>query len=136
MGPHLPVPDLCPVFGHMRQAGTTFYIPDIYPAASRDVLWEIIEEALCPWRNYQPILPNGLKSSVPITRPRTRSPVMPRVFELHQALYARHAAALKRTKLAIIRVFSMQSGVSDDTVARDLNFIAARLGPDWRVAPH
>ncbi len=138
MGPHLPVADLRPVFGHMRQAGTTFYIPDIYPVPSRDALREIIEEAL---RACKP--PAHLAEWFEIVRSdntaKNQIPRYARVFELQhylRALYARHAAALKRTKSAIIRVFSMYLGVSDDTVARDLNFIAARLGPDWYLAPH
>ena len=72
MGAYLPVADLRPVLGHMRQGGTTFYIPDICPIPSRDKLRERIEETLRD-RNAPPISRSGLRLSIRTTWRRTRS---------------------------------------------------------------
>jgi len=136
MGVHLPVVDLRPVLGHMRQGGTTFYIPDICPMPSRDKLRDILEEAL---RNRD--APDYLKEWFEIVHSdnvaKNQIPRFARIFELQhylRALYARHAAALERKKSAIVIAGSEYLGVSDDTIERDLAIIADRLGPDWYLA--
>ena len=135
MGVHLPVADLRPVLGHMRQGGTTFYIPDICPIPSRDKLREVIEEAL-RGRNPPAYLAEWFEIVHSDNVAKNQIPRYARVFELQhyiRALYARHAAALERKKSAIIVAFSGYLGISDDTIERDLNFIAGRLGPDWHL---
>jgi hypothetical protein len=136
MGVHLPVADLRPVLGHMRQGGTTFYIPDICPVPSRDKLREILEEAL---RNRN--APDYLAEWFEIVRSdnfaKNQIARYARVFELQhyiRALYARHAAALKRKKSALILALSEYLYKSEDSVERGLKFIADRLGPDWHFA--
>jgi hypothetical protein len=57
-----------------------------------------------------------------------------RVFEIQhymRALHARHAAALERKKSAVIIAISTYLKISDDTVERDLSFVADRIGPNW-----
>ena len=133
MGVHLPVVDLRPVLGHMRQGGTTFYIPDICPVPSRDKLREILEEALRD-RHAPGYLAEWFEIVHSDNAAKNQIPRYGRVFELQhylRALYARHAEALERKKSAIIIAISEYLGVSDDTIERDLSFIADRLGPDW-----
>lgn len=136
MGVHLPVADLRPVLGHMRQGGTTFYIPDIWPVPSRDKLRDILEEAL---RNRD--APDHLKEWFEIVHSdnvaKNKITRFARIFELQhylRALYARHAAALERKTPAIMTAISEYLGVSDDTIERDWASIADRLGPDWYLA--
>lgn len=136
MGVHLPVTDLRPVLGHMRQGGTTFYIPDICPVPSRDELRKILEEAL-----RQPNAPDYLAEWFEIVHSdnvaKNQILRFARIFELQhylRALYARHGATLKRKKSALVLALSEYLGVSDDTIERDLKFIADRLGPDWHLA--
>lgn len=136
MGVHLPVVDLRPVLGHMRQGGTTFYIPDICPIPSRDKLREILEEALRD-RNAPDYLAEWFEIVHSDNVAKNQIPRYARVFEVQhylRALYGRHAAALERKKSALIVAISGYLGVSDDTLERDLAFIAGRLGPDWYLA--
>jgi len=136
MGVHLPVIDLRPVLGHMRQGGTTFYIPDICPIPSRDKLREILEEALRD-RNAPDYLAEWFEIVHSDNMAKNQIPRYARIFEVQhylRALYARHAVALERKKSAIILAISEYLGVSDDSIERDLNFVAERLGPDWYLA--
>ncbi len=103
---------------------------------SRDKLREILEEAL---RN--PRGPDHLAEWFAIVHSdnvaKNQIPRYGRLFELQhymRALYARHAAALERKKSSLVLALSAYLGVSDDTIERDLNFIAGRLGPDWHLA--
>jgi hypothetical protein len=135
MGVQLPVVDLRPVLGHMQQGGTTFYIPDICPVPSRDKLREIMEEALRDQNS-----PAHLKEWLEIVHSdnvaKNQIPRYGRILEIQhymRALYARHAAALERKKSAVVVVISLFLQVSDDTVERDLAFIAERLGANWHL---
>jgi hypothetical protein len=133
MGVHLPVVDLRPVLGHMRQGGTTFYIPDIFPVPSRDKLREIMEEALRD-QNSPAHLEEWLEIVHSDNVAKNQIPRYGRIFEIQhyvRALYARHAAALDRKKSAVVVAISLFLQVSDDTVERDLAFIAERLGANW-----
>jgi len=133
MGVHMPVVDLRPVLGHMRHGGTTFYIPDICPIPSRDKLREILEEALRD-RNAPDYLAEWFEIVHSENAAKNQIPRYARIFEVQhylRALYARHAAALERKKSDVILAISEYLGVSDDSIGRDVSFIAERLGPDW-----
>ena len=133
MGVHLPVVDLRPVLGHMRQGGTTFYIPDICPIPSRDKLREILEEALRD-RNAPDYLAEWFEIVHSDNVAKNQIPRYARIFEVQhylRALYARHAVALERKKSAIVLAISEDLKVSDDSIERDLSFIADRLGSEW-----
>ena len=136
MGPYLPVVDLRPVLGHMRQGGTTFYIPDICTVPSRDKLRELLEEALRD-RSGPDHLAEWFGIVQSDNAAKNQIPRYARIFEVQhylRALYARHPAALERKKSALIVAISGYLGVSDDTIERDLSFIADRLGPDRYLA--
>ena len=135
MGMHLPVMDLRPVLGHMRQGGTVFYIPDICPIPSRDKIREILEEALRDRSG-----PDHLLEWFEIVHSdnvaKNQIPHYARIFEVQhymRVLYTRHAVALERKKSALMLAFSAYLGVSDDTVERDAGLIADRLGRDWHL---
>lgn len=136
MGIHLPVTNLRPVLGHMRQGGTTFYIPDICPVPSRDELRELLEEAL-RGRNAPRYLEEWFEIVHADNVAKNQIPRFARLFEMQhyvRTIYARHAEALQRKKSAVVLAISQYLQTSDDTVERDLSFIASRLGPDWYLA--
>jgi len=124
VGPSLPVTDLRPILGHMRHGGTTLYIPDTCPIASRDELRHTLEEILRSRRapdrlaewfrmvrsanvDKEPPVKSGSAASKPQpgkTRPSNLIPRYGRIFEVQhyvRALYARHEAALRRKKSAL-----------------------------------
>jgi hypothetical protein len=133
MGTHMPISDLRPVLGHMRRGGTTFYIPDVYPVPARDTLRAMVEEAL---RNHH--APDYLTEWFDIVNSdnvaKNQIPRYGRIFEVQhylRALHSRHSEALRRKKSALIFALAEYFRVSDDTIERDLRFIASRLGSDW-----
>lgn len=136
LGVHLPVVDLRPVLGHMRQGGTTFYIPDICSVPSRDKLREILEEALRD-RNSPDHLREWFEMVHSDNVAKNQIPRYGRIFEIQhymRALHTRHSVALERKKSAVIVAIATYLKVSDDTVERDLALIADRLGPNWYLA--
>ena len=133
MGVHLPVLDLRPVLGHMRQGGTTFFIPDICPVPSRDKLRELIEEAL-----RSPRGPDYLAEWFEIVHSdnvaKNQIHRYARIFEVQhymRALYARHEKALQRKKSALMFAFATFFNVGEDSIERDLALVTGRLGPTW-----
>jgi hypothetical protein len=110
--------------------------PDICPVPSRDKLREILEEALRE-RSAPDYLSEWFEIVHSDNVAKNQIPRYARIFEVQhylRALYARHAAALERKKSAIALAISEYLTVSDDSIERDLSFIADRLGPDWYLA--
>lgn len=131
----LPVTDLRPVLGHMRHGGKTFYIPDICPVPSRDKLRQMLEESLRE-RSGPDYLAEWFDIVHSDNVAKNQIPRYARIFEIQhylRALYERHAAALQRKKSAMIIALAEFFRVSDDSIERDLRFIASRLGPDWHL---
>jgi hypothetical protein len=129
----IPVLDLRPILGHMREAGMSFYFPDIYPVPSRDELRQMIEDALRGGES-----PEHLAEWIEIVRadttPRNQLDRFARVFEVQhylRALYGRHSNGLHRKKSALMRALSEFLRVSEDTIEGDLQFLERRLGKGW-----
>ncbi len=137
MGTHLPVVDLRPVLGHMRQGGTTFYIPDICPVPSRDSLRNILEEALRK-RSAPDHLAEWFQIVQSDSVAKNQISRYARIFEIQhylRTLYARHETALNRKKSALTVALAEYFGVSDDSIERDLTLIARRIGAKWYLPP-
>jgi len=135
IGMYLPVTDLRVVLGHMRQGGTTFFLPDIYPVPSRDHLRTMLEDAL-----RGPRIPGHLQDWSDIVRADNpaRNHLMrwARIFQLQhfvRALVRRHPAAMRRRQTACNHAFATLFHVSSDTIERDIALIDDRLGRDWRA---
>lgn len=136
IGPHLPVNDLAPVFGHMHCAGMTFYIPDISPVPNLHEIRKMVEEAL---RDVN--APKHLGEWFDIVRSdnvaKNQVRHYARIFDVQhymRALHARHATALQRKKTALTVALAEFLGVSADTIERDLSLIASRLNSDWYLS--
>jgi hypothetical protein len=131
--PQMPVAVLRSVLGHMREGGQTFYMPDTFPVPTRDELRDLMEDAL-----RAPGTPEHMAEWVAFVRAgnSAKSTIQryARLFELQhyiRVVYQRHAEALHRQKSWVIQAFASFLDVSDDTIEKDLAFVADRLGDDW-----
>lgn len=136
--PQLPVYHFPGLFGHMREGGQTFYLPDIYPVPSRDELRQLIEENLRPSHALPGHLTSwqGLVSADRSERNQIQR--YARLYPLQHAvriLYARHGSALKRSKGQLQAALGEHFGVSADAIKDDMALIAERLGSGWEEAP-
>lgn len=133
LGMHLPVTNLPLVLGHMGHAGTTFYLPDIFPVPSRDELRVIIEECL-RYGGAPEHLAGWGKLVQSTNSARNRLYRYARIFELQhyvRTLYGRHSEALSRKQSSLILALASFLKVNDATIKSDLRYIARKLGRDW-----
>ena len=131
--PQMPVAILASVLGHMRDGGQTFFMPDTFPVPSRDELRDLMEDALrgqgTPKHLDEWIANVKTSSSAKNTIQRYA-----RLFDLQhyiRALYQRHAEALHCRKASVKQALCSFFSVSDDTIEKDLAFVANRLGEEW-----
>lgn len=131
--PQMPVAILASVLGHMRDGGRTFYMPDTFPVPTRDELRDLMEDALrgpgTPAHLAEWIANVQTSNSAKNTIQRYA-----RLFELQhyvRTLYQRHAAALRQRKSSMTQAFATFLKVSDDTIEKDLAFVAEKLGDEW-----
>jgi len=133
LGLYLPVTNLPSVLGHMRHAGTTFYISDIFPVPSRDELRRIMEECLRYGGAPEHLDEWGrLVQSQNPARIQLRR--YARIFEMQhhlRAFYGRHAKALYRKQSSLVTALATFLDVDDATIANDLRHTGGRLGRDW-----
>ena len=135
MGVHLPVCDLRPVLGHMREGGKTFFFPDIFPVPSRDELRDAIENVLRQvgttkhLEEWHEMVHSDNVAKIQISR-------CARLFRAQhhvRSLYARHGAALHRKKSALIDTLAEHLHVSKETIQKDFAYLAQRVGDNWHL---
>jgi hypothetical protein len=136
MSVHLPISDLRTVLGHMRDGGSSFYFPDVLPIPSREMLRDMIEQAL-----RDSSAPEHLSEWFKIVRSENLSKNQiakyGRLFEVQhymRAIYSRHKSALKQKKSSLRIALAEFLGVSEDTIERDFKYITNKLGKNWYSA--
>lgn len=133
LGLHMPVTNLPSVLGHMRHAGTTFYISDIFPVPSRDELRKILEECL-RYGGAPEHLDEWGKLVQSKNPARNQLHRYARIFEMQhylRALYGRHSKGLYRKQSSLIMALASFLDVNEATIANDLRHIDRRLGREW-----
>ena len=145
IGPGLPrpLPPMVPSFPAFARTlavadgAASIVLPDIVPVSGRGVLLGAIEDAVHGAQvpdhlsGWQRII--GWKNPAKNAIER-----FSRLFALQHywhLLHSRHPAAVKRNTTRLTAVFAEFLEVSDDSIRKDLRFIARRLGKGWERLP-
>jgi hypothetical protein len=141
--PGLPVPQTTdfsvfptePASSPRNEAGRMFFIPDIFPIPSRELLRNMLEDELRP----QGALPDHLEEwgrLIAKSNPSKKGiPRFARLFELqhYTRIVRRRMSGVKQGVLE--RCLAKLFAQSDATIHRDMLFLRERLGTDWQTRP-
>lgn len=137
--PNLPVPlqpmvPAAPILmqGPLSQVGRVFYFPDTFPIPSRDLLREVLDDALRAdpqehLREWTALIARDNAAKKTINR-------FGRLFELQhycRVLHEQHCAALTRNVGRLKAAFAQYFEVTPETIHADFGFLRRRLCDRW-----
>jgi len=140
-GPRIPVPMKPMISGQfpitivnqLMRAGRVFNWPDTFPLFARDVLRDLIAEALRPSSDTQHL--EGWHKIIDVkNKAKNQFPALERRFRFQhfwRLLRQRHPGIFRRRTARVERAFSAFFGVTESSMHADRMTIQKALGKDW-----